>query len=51
VHPLSPTYLDHGEKHDPLFAMGRAAKRKSEKYQPHIDMLRSAQAVVSREWI
>ena len=47
VHPLSPTYLNHGEKHDPLFAMGRAAKRKREKYQPHIDMLRSAQAVVA----
>ena len=27
--------------------MGRAAKRKREKYQPHIDMLRSAQAVVA----
>ena len=47
VHPLSPTFMDHGELTDPLYAMDRAAKKKKELYTQAVDMLRSAQACVS----
>ena len=42
VHPLSPTFMDHGELTDPLYAMDRAAKKKKELYTQAVAMLRSA---------
>ena len=47
VHPLSPTYMNHGEIDNPRYAMEQAVKKKRASYDPAITMLRSAAAVTA----
>ena len=44
VHPLSPTYMDHGERVDHSHALGEAVRKKEKLYDSALTMLTSAGA-------
>ena len=44
VHPLSPTYMDHGERVDHSHALGEAVRKKEKLYDSALTMMRSAGA-------